>query len=110
MEFPRPELSFPLPEDLPDPEIKPTSPALAGEFFTTEPPGKPQYGRRGLFKSSENKQLLFKQWYLRIEAIEDGDRHTTEEKRHIAAGQETWFSFQLCQCQTYDPGPATGSL
>jgi len=28
-------------EDLPDPEIKPTCPAFAGEFFTPEPPGKP---------------------------------------------------------------------
>ena len=27
--------------DLPDPGIKPMSPALAGGFFTTEPPGKP---------------------------------------------------------------------
>ena len=27
--------------DLPGPEIKPASPALAGEFFTVEPPGKP---------------------------------------------------------------------
>ena len=27
--------------DLPDPGIKPVSPALAGRFFTTEPPGKP---------------------------------------------------------------------
>jgi len=33
-------LPFPLPLDLPDPLIKPTSPALAGRFFTTEPPGK----------------------------------------------------------------------
>ena len=32
---------FPSPEDLPDPGIKPVSPALAGIFFTTEPPGKP---------------------------------------------------------------------
>ena len=29
------------PGDLPDPEIEPVSPALAGRFFTTEPPGKP---------------------------------------------------------------------
>jgi len=28
-------------QDLPDPGIKPMSPALAGRFFTTEPPGKP---------------------------------------------------------------------
>ena len=32
---------FPASGDLLDPGIKPTSPALAGIFFTTEPPGKP---------------------------------------------------------------------
>ena len=32
---------FPFPGDLPDPGIKPRSPALVGRFFTTEPPGKP---------------------------------------------------------------------
>ena len=45
MRFPRQEywsgLSFPSPGDLPDPGIEPMSLALAGEFFTTEPPGKP---------------------------------------------------------------------
>ena len=30
------------PGDLPDPGIEPASPALAGGFFTTEPPEKPQ--------------------------------------------------------------------
>ena len=38
-------LSFPSPGDLPDPGVKPTtleSPALAGIFFTTVPPGKPR--------------------------------------------------------------------
>ena len=34
-------LPFPSPGDFPDPGIKPTSPALAGGFLTTEPPGKP---------------------------------------------------------------------
>ena len=42
MEFSRQEywsgLPFPPPGDLPDPRIEPTSPALAGRFFTTEPP------------------------------------------------------------------------
>ena len=33
-------LPFPDPEDLPDPGIKPASPALAGGFFASEPPGK----------------------------------------------------------------------
>ena len=31
----------PTPGDLPDPGIRPTSPALAGGLFTTEPPGRP---------------------------------------------------------------------
>ena len=34
-------LPFPPPGDLPDPGIEPASPALAGRFFTTEPPGTP---------------------------------------------------------------------
>jgi len=36
-------LLFPSPEDLPNPGIEFVSPALAGKFFTTEPPGKPRY-------------------------------------------------------------------
>ena len=36
-------LPFPPPGNLPDPGSEPTSPALAGGFFTTEPPGKPTY-------------------------------------------------------------------
>ena len=46
MGFPRLEywskLPFPPPGDIPNPGIEPLSPALAGRFFTTEPPGKPQ--------------------------------------------------------------------
>ena len=42
MGFPKQEylsgLSYPSPGDLPHPRIKCTSPALAGGFFTTEPP------------------------------------------------------------------------
>ena len=34
-------LPFPSPGDLPDLGIEPASPALAGIFFTTQPPGKP---------------------------------------------------------------------
>ena len=45
MEFSRQEywsgLLFPSPGDLPNPAIKPASPALAGSFFAIEPPGKP---------------------------------------------------------------------
>ena len=35
-------LPLPSPEDLPDPGIELKSPALAGGFYTTESPGKPQ--------------------------------------------------------------------
>ena len=46
MRFPRQEhwsgLPFPSPRDLPDPGIEPATPALAGGFFTIEPPGKPK--------------------------------------------------------------------
>ena len=45
MGFPRQEywsgLSFPSPRDLPYPGIEPTSPALPGGLFTTEPPEAP---------------------------------------------------------------------
>ena len=44
MGFPKQEywsgLPFPFSEDHPDPGIEPASPALAGGFFITEPPGK----------------------------------------------------------------------
>ena len=36
-------LPFPSPGDLPDPGIKPASPALADGFSTTEPPRKSLY-------------------------------------------------------------------
>ena len=32
---------FPSPRDLPNPGMEPMSPAMAGRFFTSEPPGKP---------------------------------------------------------------------
>ena len=35
-------LPFPSAGDLPEPGIKPTFPALADGFFTTEPPGEPK--------------------------------------------------------------------
>ena len=48
MEFPRQEywtgLPFPPSGDLPKPGIEPVSPALAGGFFTNEPPGRQGIG------------------------------------------------------------------
>ena len=50
-------LPFPPPGNLPNPGIEPTSPvalALAGEFFTTVPPGKPH----GAPHLTENQAFL----------------------------------------------------
>ena len=62
MGFPRQEywsvLPFPSPGDLPDPGIKPTSIALAGRFFITEPPGKP-IPRNTLSQELEFSQHVF---------------------------------------------------
>ena len=45
-------MSFPIPGDSPNPGIEPASfvsPALAGRFFTTAPPGKP-VGKAGFLE------------------------------------------------------------
>ena len=61
-------LPFPSPRDLPDPGIKPESPALAGGFFTTEP-------HQGVvlilliatsYFSNCNASLYSYQWCMRI--------------------------------------------
>ena len=50
-------LPRPPPGDLPDPGIEPTFPALAGGFFTAEPPGKPPYSFLALpFKTGKRKR------------------------------------------------------
>ena len=68
MRFPRQEYQsefpFPAPKDLPDPGTEPTSPALAGWFFTTEPPGKP----RGSYIPTYVYNYLF-WWFLKSELI-----------------------------------------
>ena len=46
-------MSFPSPEDLPNPEIEPESPTLQADSLPSEPP----YGRRvGLSCSSDSKE------------------------------------------------------
>ena len=45
-------LPFPPPGDLPDPGIKPASPALADIFFITKPPGKPHEAYSWVLKKS----------------------------------------------------------
>ena len=64
MEFPRQEywsgLSFPSPGDLPDPRIKPRSPALQAGSLPTEPPGKPLC----IYTQIYSFQIRFRCWLL----------------------------------------------
>ena len=55
-------LPFPPPGDLPDPGIKLVSPALAGRFFTTEPPGKPGELSVVVVQSLSQVQLFMTSW------------------------------------------------
>ena len=54
MEFSRQEywsgLPFPSPGDLPDPGIKPRSPALQADALPSEPPGKPLHSHKKKLK------------------------------------------------------------
>ena len=53
------ELPFPSPGDLPDSGIEPVSlvsPALAGRFFTTEPPGKSNSGLGSIQRCKKGHQ------------------------------------------------------
>ena len=54
-------LPFPSPGDIPDPGIKPGSPALACGFFTAEPPGKPMcyftYGKYSLTQGKLTQRI-----------------------------------------------------
>ena len=47
-------IPFPPPGDLPRPGIEPASPALAGGFFTTRPPGKPE----GTCAAAKERRLM----------------------------------------------------
>ena len=54
-------LPFPSPGDLPDPGIKPGSPALQADYLPSEPPGKPQEGKG----KGKNKDILrFQAWMI----------------------------------------------
>ena len=65
-------LLFPPPGDLPGPGIEPQSPVLAGEFFTTEPPGKlPPTPPRVILTSKnsiymEGKKYIYTHIYIYI--------------------------------------------
>ena len=67
MEFSRPQywngLPFPSPGDLPNPGIKPGSPALQADSLPAEPPGKPKQGIKSYENNLHKLKLMF---YLNI--------------------------------------------
>ena len=71
MGFPRQEpwswFPFPSPVYLPSPGIELASPALAGRFFTTEPPGKPTMEHYSAIK--KNEIISFASTWIDIEMI-----------------------------------------
>ena len=88
MQFSRQEywsgLPFPIPEDLPETWVKPSSPgsrAVAGGFFTTEPPGKPIQGLSISIVSGFFPQLNFVKAPFPI---------PTTGKRIGFEGRQTW--------------------
>ena len=70
-------VSFPSPEDLPNPEIEPRSPTLQAYSLPAEPPGKPRSIRKGLGKGKQNPlRVLEKRDRLRgIGYVSDGKDH-----------------------------------
>ena len=69
-------LPFPPPGDLPDPGIEPVSPALAGSFFTIEPPRKPppQMIQMKLFTKQKQTHRHRKQTYGYLPKEKGGGR------------------------------------
>ena len=59
-------LPFPSPGDLPDPGIKPRSPALKADTLPSEPPGKPHGCESWTIKETERQRIdAFELWCWR---------------------------------------------
>ena len=75
MGFPRQEywngLPFPSPGDLPNPRMGSAYPALAGRFFTTEPPGKANLISN--YRQNNHRQNISQQWTTMKKDLEVDD-------------------------------------
>ena len=91
MGFPRPEYwsgrPCPAPRGLPDPGITPGSPALAGRFFTTKPPGKPHFREAGKDNYSPPWVCLRATWGHRADSLVRTALAVTAELGSIGAAE-----------------------
>ena len=62
-------LPFPSPGDLPDPRIKPRSPALQADALTSEPPGKPLCPNPGGFDEEFYSKSSMVGWLIRLRCV-----------------------------------------
>ena len=90
------KLLFPTPGHLPDPGIKPmtpASPAFAGGFFTTEPPGKPDLRKMKMKITMRYHFIVIRMTVERKKEREREEENKRKEKRkgkkrHISKGVE----------------------
>ena len=94
-------MPFPPPVDLPDPEIEPASSvasALAGRFFTIEPPGKPlqRIKKKRVSKHFPQvpehiiaKMLKIKDKEKNPEGSQSKKKHTYKERKSAKLSSET---------------------
>ena len=86
-------LPFPSPGDLPNPGIKPTSPALVDEFFTIEPPGKPTHSNKLRITTISSPPFKVQHWLI----LSSGHRchpyhHQIYDDSSHCILLETWIS------------------
>ena len=62
-------LPFPPPGDLPNPGIKPVSPALVGRFFTNEPPGKPNNINTYLIGPCRLQKVIYFYFFFEVQLM-----------------------------------------
>ena len=109
-------LPCPPPGDLPNPEIEPTSlvsPALAGRFLTTEPPGKPFRGQASLQTRAEHSRMIhtLSKW---DETLRTGRRYNAEQQSVYLQSSNTQpgspFILRISRCRSqpvdWNPGGA----
>ena len=95
---------FPTPGDLPNPGIKPASPAMAGRFFILEPPGKPKCSIISFVSLSSAPWTESKRFpFLFFSAAKEKQisKQTTTTKTYLWM----WYLTLLNKCKSKDNSP-----